>query len=115
MYVRDTLHNLLRVLLRDKFPFKNEADIGKLVDQIQAVNPMMIHMGQSEGRASSKNNAILNQTNNSKDAGLVQPGIIDEWMWRRIIEKMYDEVDARQLEERFIEQICIRDRVCASN
>ena len=103
MHVRDTLQNLLRVLLRDRFPFKNEAEIGKLVDQIQAVSPQMIHMGRSDGQMSStKAQVIFNTSGNSKDQGLVQPGIIDEWMWRRIIEKMYDEVDARELEERFL-------------
>ena len=28
-------------------------------------------------------------------------GIIDEWMWRRVIEKMYDQEDAEVLEQRF--------------
>ena len=63
----------------------------------------MIHMGRSDGQMSStKAQVIFNTSGNSKDQGLVQPGIIDEWMWRRIIEKMYDEVDARELEERFL-------------
>ena len=32
----------------------------------------------------------------------VQTGVIEEWMWRRIIEKMYDYEDAVELETRFI-------------
>ena len=52
---------------------------------------------------------MLITSSNSKDAALLQPGVIDEWMWRRIIDKMYDELDARQLEDRFIQQIDIRE------
>lgn len=51
----------------------------------------------------------MNTAGTGKDSGLVHPGIIDEWMWRRIIEKMYDEVDARELEERFLQQINLRE------
>ena len=46
-----------------------------------------------------------------KDQGL-QPGIIDEWMWRRIIEKMYDQADAQELEERFMMQMAYREEQC---
>ena len=53
MHVKDTLYNLLKVLLKDKFPFKVEVEIGKMLESIQS-------------------------------------GIIEEWMWRKIIEKMYD-------------------------
>jgi len=28
--------------------------------------------------------------------------VIEEWMWRRIIEKMYDVEDSKELEYRFI-------------
>lgn len=32
MHVKDTLYNLLKVLLKDKFPFKVEVEIGKMLD-----------------------------------------------------------------------------------
>ena len=53
MHVKDTLFNLLKVLLKDKYQFKGELDIQKMLNEIQN-------------------------------------GAIEEWMWRRIIEKMYD-------------------------
>lgn len=34
MHVKDTLISLLKVLLKDKNPFKAEADIGKMLEQI---------------------------------------------------------------------------------
>tara|TARA_B110000285_G_scaffold226815_1_gene287136 strand:+ start:155 stop:319 length:165 start_codon:yes stop_codon:yes gene_type:complete len=34
MHVKDTLYNLLKVLLKDKYPFKVEIEIGKMLDQI---------------------------------------------------------------------------------
>jgi hypothetical protein len=74
MHVKDTLFNLLKVLLKDKFPFKVENDVSKSLEQ------------------------ILN-------------GSIDEWMWRRIIEKMYDPHDADELERRFVEQMEQREEV----
>lgn len=61
MHVKDTLYNLLKVLLKDKYPFKGEVEINKMLDQIQQ-------------------------------------GAIDEWMWRKIIEKMYDPEDSNILE-----------------
>ena len=64
MHVKDTLNNLLKVLLKDKYPFKVETDVNKMLDQIQN-------------------------------------GIIEEWMWRRIIEKMYDPQDSQILEQKF--------------
>lgn len=64
MHVKDTLHNLLKVLLKDRYPFKVESEINKLLDGIQN-------------------------------------GVIEEWMWRKIIEKMYDPQDSNMLENRF--------------
>jgi hypothetical protein len=61
MHVKDTLNNLTRILLKDKYPFKGEAEINKLMDNIQQ-------------------------------------GCVDEWMWSRIISKMYDEQDTAVLE-----------------
>ena len=34
MHVKDTLYNLLKVLLKDKYPFKVEIEIGKNLDMI---------------------------------------------------------------------------------
>lgn len=53
MHVKDTLYNLLKVLLKDKYQFKIESEINKMLEQIMS-------------------------------------GPLDEWMWRKIIEKMYD-------------------------
>lgn len=63
MHVKDTLISLLKVLLKDKNPFKAEADIGKMLEQIQN-------------------------------------GPMEEWMWKKIIEKMYDPKDSEELERR---------------
>ena len=68
MHVKDTLYNLLKVIVKDRYPFKVEAEIIKMLDQMQS-------------------------------------GGIEEWMWKKIIDKMYDPEDARVLEERFIMQI----------
>lgn len=43
MHVKDTLHNLLKVLLRDKFPFKGEADIAKMLELMVSVMPANAH------------------------------------------------------------------------
>lgn len=63
MHVKDTLISLLKVLLKDKNPFKAEADIGRMLEQIQN-------------------------------------GPMEEWMWKKIIEKMYDPKDSEELERR---------------
>jgi hypothetical protein len=34
MHVKDTLVSLLKVLIKDKFPFKSEAEVGKTIDSI---------------------------------------------------------------------------------
>ena len=61
MHVKDTLLSLLKVLLKDKNPFKSESEINRMVDSIQN-------------------------------------GSMEEWMWRKIIEKMYDPKDFEILE-----------------
>lgn len=104
MHVKDTLQNLLRVLLRDKYPFKGEAEISRMLEQIQTISPAT-QLGRGD-IASSKGQSQLNIL--IKDQGL-QLGVIEEWMWRRIIEKMYDYVDAVELEDRFLQQIAARD------
>lgn len=68
MHVKDTLLSLLKVLLKDKHPFKSESEIQKLLESIQA-------------------------------------GPMEEWMWRKIIEKMYDPKDFEVLESRFYQMI----------
>ena len=64
MHVKETLVSLLKVLLKDKNPFKSEAEISKMVEKIQSGN-------------------------------------MEDWMWRKIIEKMYDPKDYEILENRF--------------
>ena len=68
MHVKDTLLSLLKVLLKDKHPFKSESEIQKLLETIQG-------------------------------------GSMEEWMWRKIIEKMYDPKDFEVLENRFYQVI----------
>ena len=41
----------------------------------------------------------------------IQGSCIDEWMWRRIIDKMYDPTDSHVLEQRFSEQIRQREEI----
>lgn len=65
MHVKETLVSLLKVLLKDKNPFKSESEIAKLVER-------------------------------------VQNGNMEDWMWRKIIEKMYDPKDFEILENRFL-------------
>ncbi|CDW80904.1 UNKNOWN [Stylonychia lemnae] len=66
MHVKDTLLSLLKVLLKDKNPFKSESEISKMLD-------------------------------------IVQNGSMEEWMWRKIIEKMYDPKDYEVLESKFLQ------------
>ena len=40
--------------MRDKYPFKNEADIGRLLEQIQAVNPFMMLSRNEAGMSAAK-------------------------------------------------------------
>ena len=67
MHVRETLTSLVRVMLRDRFQFKGEREIQRMVDGI-----------------------------------CTGGGVIEEWMWRRVIDKMYDAEDATILEKRFM-------------
>lgn len=65
MHVKETLANLLKVLLKEKNTFKSESEIQKMLEKIQCTT-------------------------------------IDDWMWRKIIEKMYDPKDFEILESRFL-------------
>ncbi len=64
MHVKDTLLSLLKVLLKDKHPFKSESEIGKMLD-------------------------------------IIQNSTMEDWMWKKIIEKMYDPKDFEVLESKF--------------
>jgi hypothetical protein len=72
LHVRDTLLSLVKVLLKDRHPFKGELEINKMMD-------------------------LLTQSS------------LEEWMWRKIIEKMYDPQDSHILEQKFLNQIQLRD------
>ena len=72
-HVKDTLLNLVKVMLKDKHPLKSEKDIQKMLDT-------------------------------------VQNGRIEDWMWLKILEKMYEEHDAQILQERIRELVTLRSR-----
>ena len=72
-HVKDTLLNLVKVMLKDKHPLKSEKDIQKMLDT-------------------------------------VQNGRIEDWMWLKILEKMYEEHDAQILQERIRELVALRSR-----
>ena len=40
----------------------------------------------------------------------IQNGKIDDWMWQKILEKMYEEHDALVLQERIRELVALRSR-----
>lgn len=71
LHVKETLQNLLKILLREKFHLKTEGEISGLIDTIQQ-------------------------------------GTIEDWQWKKIINKMYDREDVEILMERFRE--CIECR-----
>ncbi len=65
MHVKDTLVGLLKSLLKEKYQFKTENEINRMMKEIQE-------------------------------------GLLEEWQWRSIIEKMYDPNDYEILEQKFI-------------
>jgi hypothetical protein len=71
MHVKETLQNLLKILLREKFHLKSEGEINQLCEQIQN-------------------------------------GTLEDWQWKKIVNKMYDREDVQILSERFGE--CIEQR-----
>ena len=71
MHVKDTLISLLKVLIKDKYPFKSEVEVGKMIEGIQN-------------------------------------GLMEDWMWKKIIEKMYDPKDYEVLQQRF--QMLVEER-----
>jgi len=74
MHVKDTLGSILKLLVKDRYPFKVEVEVNKMIEQINT-------------------------------------GVIEEWMWRKIIDKMYDPQDAYQLEQKFLSSICQREEI----
>ena len=71
VHVKDTLSNLVKVMLKDKYPLKSEKDIQKMLDT-------------------------------------VEKGRIEDWMWLKILEKMYEERDAMILQERIRDLVALR-------
>ena len=71
--MKDTLSNLVKVMLKDKYPLKSEKDIQKMLDT-------------------------------------VEKGRIEDWMWLKILEKMYEERDAIILQERIRDLVALRTR-----
>lgn len=57
MHVKETLINLVKVMLKERQPLKSEKDIQKMLDAIEK-------------------------------------GKIDDWMWLKIMEKMYENEDS---------------------
>lgn len=57
MHVKDTLLQLVKVILKDKYPQKSEPDVQRMLDGITG-------------------------------------GRIDDWIWQKILDKMYEESDA---------------------
>ena len=72
-HVKETLLNLVKVMLKDKYPLKSEEDIRKMLDA-------------------------------------VQNGRIEDWMWLKILDKMYEENDAYILQQRLRDLIAQRSR-----
>ena len=68
MHVKDTLYNLLKILLREKFYLKSEGEITMLCDSIQS-------------------------------------GVLEDWQWKKIVNKMYDKEDVGTLTGRFLESM----------
>ena len=68
MHVKETLQNLLKILLREKYHLKSEGEICQMVDS-------------------------------------VQNGFIDDWQWKKIVQKMYDRDDVQMLTEKFVDAI----------
>ena len=70
-HVKETLLQLVKVMLKDKYPLKVEKDIQKMVETIEK-------------------------------------GTIEEWMWMKILDKIYEERDAKVLQDRIREMILLR-------
>ena len=64
MHVKETLGNLVKMLLREKHHLKSEAEISSMCEAVQG-------------------------------------GTVDDWLWTKVIHKMYDKDDVRILTQRF--------------
>lgn len=72
LHVKDTLANILKQVLREKYPLKSEAELAKMTDKIQ------------------------------------DGGRLEDWQWKKIVAKMYDQYDQATLIAQIHEKI--RDR-----
>jgi hypothetical protein len=68
MHVKDTLQNLLKILVREKFHLKSEGEIGHMCEAVMS-------------------------------------GAVEDWQWKKIVNKMYDSEDVCTLTGRFNEVI----------
>jgi hypothetical protein len=71
LHVKETLQNLLRILLREKHHLKTEGEISAIIEQIQL-------------------------------------STIEDWQWKKIVNKMYDREDVETLMHRFRECVEVR-------
>ena len=60
VHVRDTLFQLVKVILRDKYPNKSETDLSRQME-------------------------------------MIRDGRIEDWIWQKILDKMYEESDSEIL------------------
>jgi len=60
VHVRDTLFQLVKVIIRDKYPNKSENDLAKQME-------------------------------------IIRDGRIEDWIWQKILDKMYEESDSEIL------------------
>lgn len=72
-HVKETLINLVKVMLKEKYPLKGEKDIQKLLDTIEK-------------------------------------GKIEEWMWQKILDKMYEDGDTEILHGRIKDMLSTKAR-----
>lgn len=73
-HVKETLINLVKVMLKEKHPLKRENEIKSMLDTIEK-------------------------------------GKIEEWMWQRILEKMYEDGDQEILQDRIRDVLAQKSRL----
>jgi len=62
-HVKSTLMDMVKAMMKDKYPLKSEGEITKMLEKVKDNN-------------------------------------IEDWMWQKILEKMYEERDASELQDR---------------
>jgi hypothetical protein len=62
-HVKSTLMDMVKAMMKDKYPLKSEGEITKMLEKVKENN-------------------------------------IEDWMWQKILEKMYEERDAQELQDR---------------